>query len=57
VTFPEGARIRLPGETAFVVVDGAIQGSDGSWRLYVNDGGSVRPVTLGAADVGSPPDN
>lgn len=49
--FDQGQRIRLPGETAFVVVDGAIPSSDGSWRLYLSDGAAVRPVTLSADEV------
>lgn len=49
--FDQGQRIRLPGETAFVVIDGAIPSSDGSWRLYVSDGAAVRPVTLSADEV------
>lgn len=49
--FDQGQRIRLPGEATFVVVDGAIPSTDGSWRLYVNDGAAVRPVTLSADEV------
>ena len=51
MAFNQGQRIRLPGETAFVVIDGAISSSDGSWRLYVSDGAAVRPVTLSVDDV------
>lgn len=46
--FVEGQRVRLPGEAVFVIVDGAIPGADGSWKLYVDDGSGVRPVVLGA---------
>jgi len=50
--FATGLRIRLPGEEAFVIVDGAIPSSDGGWRLYVTDGTSVRPVSLTADAAG-----
>ena len=49
--FTEGQRVRLPGEAQYVIVDGAIATADGSYRLYVNDDGDVRAVTLSAAEV------
>jgi superfamily II DNA or RNA helicase len=52
MTFTEGSRLRLPGESALVVIDGAIPSKDGSWRLYVRDGAVVRAITLTADDVG-----
>lgn len=49
--FQTGQRVRLPGEEAFVIIDGAIPSGDGGWRLYVSDGSGVRPVPLSAADA------
>lgn len=51
MNFLEGQRIRLPGENSIVIVDGAIPSADGSWRLYVNDSGDIRPVALNAHQV------
>ena len=44
--FANGQRVRLPGEEAFVIIDGAIPSGDGSWRLYVDDGPAIRSVSL-----------
>ncbi len=46
--FSTGQHVRLPGEEAFVIIDGAIPSGDGAWRLYVDDGSGIRSVLLSA---------
>jgi hypothetical protein len=48
MTFREGARIRLPGEHRFVVVEIAQQTQDGGWKLLVDEVGLPRKVLLTA---------
>src|SRR5262245_42865014 len=47
-----GAKIRLPGERLFTIVDDALPGPNGDLRLYVTDSAGLRRVDL-TADLAS----
>jgi superfamily II DNA or RNA helicase len=46
MSFDEGQRIRLPGESRFVVVEIAQPAGDGGWKLMVDDNGTLRKIIL-----------
>lgn len=51
--FSSGQRVRLPGETTYVVIEDALARPEGAWRLYVADPTGLRPVDLTADQAAS----
>ena len=47
--FTNGQRIRLPGESGYSEVAGAVADGDGSWTLFVNGPAGLRQVELTAS--------
>ena len=50
--FSEGQRVRLPGESDYREVAGAIPSPEGSWTLFVNGASGLQKVDLSASGAG-----
>ncbi|MDE0195200.1 MAG: helicase-related protein [bacterium] len=49
--FTEGQRVRLPGESGYREVAGAIPAGDGSWNLFLHAPAGLEQVRLSAAEA------